>query len=164
MVRSSAARVSSARSWLRRGAVGVGLCAGLALGGSALAQDGDEGPRRMDIRAINLRGADEAGPYIAAVALRSAVMAACFGELDPEKNPVAVEAFLTIGGKGKVRSLSLQSAQGFDPVVDTCVMDEINKARFPAAGKPVEMSFLLSMGPLPDEDGSESDEARRKRR
>jgi hypothetical protein len=118
----------------------------------------------MDIRAINLRGADEAGPYIAAVAIRSSVMASCFGDLDPEKNPVAVEAFLTIGGKGRVQALSLQSAKGFDAAVDTCVMDEINKARFPAAGKPIEMSFLLSMGPLPDESGEEEEQPQRKRR
>lgn len=163
MVRSSLLFAPLTGGWLRACGALVAVCVGSLVGAEALAQADGEGPPRMDIRAINLRGADEAGPYIAAVALRSSVMAACFGEVDTEKNPVAIEAFLTIGGKGKVRSLSLQSAQGFEPAVDTCVMDEINKARFPAAGKPIEMSFLLSMGPLPDE-GADAEEPQRKRR
>ncbi len=108
-------------------------------------------PPQMEIRAINLRGAADAGPYIAATSLRSAVMAACFGENDPDKNPVAIEAFLTVSPKGKVSALSLQSAQGFGAGVDMCVMQELNKARFPMADKEVEMSILLSMGPLPGE-------------
>lgn len=131
-----------------------------ALGTPALADGDASAAPQVAVRAINLRGATEAGPYIAATAMRSAVMAACFGDGDFDQNPVAVEAFVSITKDGKVDSLSLQSARGFDVVVDTCLMEELNKARFPAAERRVEMSLLLSMGPLPD-DKIDEDEGRR---
>lgn len=121
---------------------------------AALAQ----GAPSLFIGEVSLKGASGADAYVQAVGLRTAVMAACFGSQAALDKGVRLEAYLDLDPKGGLRNLSLQSAGGERAEVDICLLEELNKVRFPAAEGPVELRIVLQYPdpagePEPEPDG-----------
>lgn len=110
------------------------------------------GAPALEVQELSTKGVPDAGPYLLALNRRGPMLATCFGSREAMEASQPFEAFVEVGKDGLPKLVNLQAVRdGSDPTMDACLLSQLNKARFPEAGKRIELKIILGPALPPEE-------------
>lgn len=112
------------------------------------------GTPSLAVQELAVKAVDNPGPYLLAINRRGPMLATCYGSREAMEASKPFEVFIEVGTDGVPAMVNLQAIRGATTAeTDGCLLSQLNKARFPEAGKAVELR--ATMGPAPSEDDAQ---------